>query len=156
MRTSDVKRVVLSLAAPAAALLFLLPALGQIQTPIKAARDAYNKSRQQQQQQQQPTQQQQARPAQAPQASSASAPVSGAPAAAEPWTPPTDAAPAPTVAPDFSKMPDVVGVRVGMTPQEALETLRKQYPKDIYQKMTVSWWPTVQKPDYGFNLLTFE
>src|SRR6266700_2318968 len=132
MPTSDVKRVVLSLGAPAAAFLFLLPALGQIQNPIKAARDAYNKSRQQQQQQQQtqqqPTQQQQARPAQAPQASSASAPApaAAAPVAAEPWTPPAETPTAP-VALDPSKMPDVVGVRLGMTAQEALDTLRKQY-----------------------------
>ena len=50
-------------------------------------------------------------------------------------------------------MPDVVGVRLGMSPQEALLTLHKQYPKDLYQEMKVTWWPGVQKPDYGFNIL---
>jgi hypothetical protein len=53
-------------------------------------------------------------------------------------------------------MPDVIGVRVGVTPQAALDTLRKQYPRDMYQKMTVDWWPSAQKPDYGYNLVSPE
>jgi hypothetical protein len=43
-----------------------------------------------------------------------------------------------------------------MTPQQALDALRKQYPRDMYQRMPVSWWPAVQKPDYGYNILSSE
>ncbi len=57
---------------------------------------------------------------------------------------------------DPSKMPDVLGVRIGMTPQQALDALRKQYPHDMYQRMPVSWWPAVRKPDYGYNILSSE
>jgi hypothetical protein len=74
--------------------------------------------------------------------------------AAEPWTPPadngTDSAP---VALDPSKMPDVVGVRLGMTPLEALQILRRQYPRDRFQEMPVSMGLSI-KADYGFNILS--
>jgi hypothetical protein len=50
-------------------------------------------------------------------------------------------------------MPDVIGVRLGMSPQEALQILHRQYPKDLYQEMKVTWWPAAQQPDYGFNVL---
>jgi hypothetical protein len=142
-----------------AAVLFSSRSSGQIQNPITAARDAYNKARQQQQQQQQQQKQQQqqqkqqTRPDQAPQAGATPRPVA-APDVAEPWTPPADTPTAPPVVLDPSKMPDVVGVRLGMSPQEALEALRKQYPKDIYQKLTADWWPAPQKPDYGFTVLS--
>ena len=74
--------------------------------------------------------------------------------AAEPWTPPADngtgSAP---VALDPSKMPDVVGVRLGMTPLEALQILRRQYPRDRFQEMPVSMGLSM-KADYGFNILS--
>ena len=138
-----------------AAALFSSRSSGQIQNPITAARDAYNKARQQQQQQKQQQQQQkqqQTRPEQAPQAGAAPRPVA-APDVAEPWSPPVESNP-PAVVLDPSKMPDVVGVRLGMSAQEALEALRKQYPKDIYQKLTADWWPSAQKPDYGYTVLS--
>jgi hypothetical protein len=57
------------------------------------------------------------------------------------------------VAVDPLKMPDVVGVRVGMKPQEALQILHKQLPSDRFQQMTNNSWPSAQKPDYGFNII---
>ena len=78
-------------------------------------------------------------------------------AKAQAWTRPADNAnqPAgdPLKLPEVQKMPDVVGVRPGMSPQEALQTLHKQDPSDRYQEMKVDWWPSPQKPDYGFNIL---
>jgi hypothetical protein len=77
--------------------------------------------------------------------------------AAQAWTPPPDkpaqAAGAATKLPEVAKMPDVVGVRLGMTPQEALLALHKVYPSDHFQEMKVTWFPTTQKPDSGFNIL---
>jgi len=153
MRISVAKTVVFILAVPAAAVLLSSRSSGQIQNPITAARDAYNKARQQQrqQQQQQKQQQQQTRPELAPQAGATPRPVDS-PAAAEPWTPPVESAP-PAVVLDPSKMPDVVGVHLGASAQEALEALRRQYPKDIYQKLP-AWWPGAQKPDTGFTVLS--
>jgi hypothetical protein len=143
----------------------LLPAVfavsvsAQIQNPITAAKEAYKRARQQQQAQQQARGQQpqgQQPPAQPAQAQAGEAVASSDPAAqvaAEPWTPPadngTDSAP---VALDPSKMPDVVGVRVGMSPLEALQILRKQYPRDRFQEMPVSFVRGM-KVDYGFNIL---
>ena len=145
----------------------LLPALfavsvsAQIQNPITAAKEAYKKARQQQQAQQQQAQGQQTQgqqtPAQPPQVQPAEGgpPLGPVPqVAAEPWTPPadngTDSAP---VALDPSKMPDVVGVRLGMTPLEALQILRRQYPRDRFQEMPVSMGLSM-KADYGFNILS--
>jgi len=156
MRISVVQKAVFTLAAPAAAFIFALSSPAQIQNPIKAAKDAYNKARQDQQQKQQPTRQptQAQQPAQqTPQAGATPDPVAATPGTAEPWTPPAETPNAPVVL-DPSKMPDVIGVRLGMTAQEALETMRKQYPKDIYQKLTADWWPSVQKPDYGYTVLS--
>ena len=77
---------------------------------------------------------------------------------AQAWTPPQDnnnqAAGDLLKLPEVAKMPDVVGVRLGMSPVEALQTLHKQYPTDRYQEMKVTWWPSAQKPDYGFNILS--
>lgn len=78
-------------------------------------------------------------------------------AAGQAWTPPEDhgnqPAGDPLKLPEVAKMPDVLGVRPGMSPQEALQILHQQYPKDLYQEMKVTWWPSVQKPYYGFNIL---
>lgn len=57
------------------------------------------------------------------------------------------------VALDPAKMPDVVGVRVGMSPQEALQILHKAYPGDRKQDMVNQAWPSAQKPYYGFNII---
>jgi hypothetical protein len=57
------------------------------------------------------------------------------------------------VALDPAKMPDVVGVRVGMSPQEALQILHKAYPGDRKVDMVNQAWPSTQKPYYGFNII---
>ncbi|MBP1621995.1 MAG: hypothetical protein H6Q07_15 [Acidobacteria bacterium] len=108
------------------------------------------------QSQSQPSPQNQQLPSQAqPQMSAAlNEPASGG--QAQPWTPPADNSNAQRVALDPLKMPDVVGVHLGMTPQEALDALRKLYPKDLYQKMPDTAWPAAQKPDFGYNVLSSE
>lgn len=139
--------------------LFAVSVSAQIQNPITAAKEAYKRARQQQQAQQEQARGQQAQgqqptqPAQAQTGEVASSPDPAAQVAAEPWTPPADNsnAAAPVIL-DPSKMPDVVGVRVGMSPLEALQILRKQYPRDRFQEMPVSWMSGI-KADYGFNIL---
>jgi hypothetical protein len=101
-----------------AASLFLMPSSAQIQNPIKAAKDAYNKARQDAQAKQQKP------PQQAPQAGTTNSPAG----AAEPWKPPVENSNAAAVALDPAKMPDIVGVHLGMAPQEAMQIMRKQYP----------------------------
>ena len=59
---------------------------------------------------------------------------------AEPWTPPVDGSPAaPRVAPiklEPEKMPDVIGIHLGMDPKEALAILRAHYPKNLFTPYT--------------------
>ena len=81
-------------------------------------------------------------------------------AASEPWTPPTDKAAEATALvdplklPEVTKMPDVVGVRLGMSEQQALQILRGQYPRERFQEIPASGiFPTNLKADYGFNVL---
>ena len=57
---------------------------------------------------------------------------------------------------DPAKMPDVLGVHLGMPAQDTLAVLRKTFPSDIYQVLSVSWWPSTEKPNYGYNLLSRE
>lgn len=80
--------------------------------------------------------------------------------AAEPWTPPADGAAKaadlvdPLKLPEVAKMPDVVGVRLGMTEQQALQILHGQYPRGRFQEIPASGiFPTNPKADYGFNVL---
>jgi hypothetical protein len=80
--------------------------------------------------------------------------------AAEPWTPPADnAAEAaalvdPLKLPEVAKMPDVVGVRLGMSEQQALQILHGQYPPHQFQEIpTRGSIPEYPKADYGFNVL---
>jgi len=130
--------------------LFLTTSSAQIQNPIKAARDAYNKAKKDAQKQQQKQTPRQTSAGTAPATAADSAPAAGGVAA--PWTPPKEGdAP---VEVDFSKTPDVIGIRFGMTPQEALATMRKQYPQDLYGKMTDTAWPDANKPDFGYNILS--
>jgi len=101
----------------------------------------------------------------APQQLASAQPAAGTPngqtaGAAEPWTPPADnAAEAaalvdPLKLPEVTKMPDVVGVRLGMSEQQALQILRGQYPRDRFQEIPASGiFPTNLKADYGFNVL---
>jgi len=80
--------------------------------------------------------------------------------AAQPWTPLTDAVEEktelrdPLALPIVAKMPDVVGVRLGMSEQEAAQILRGQYPRGQFQPIPASGlFPTNPKADYGFNVL---
>jgi len=87
--------------------------------------------------------------------------VGEAPAqSAAPWTPPSDnagetaALADPLKLPEVSKMPDVVGVRLGMSEQEALQILHGQYPRGRFQPIPASGiFATNPKADYGFNVL---
>lgn len=101
----------------------------------------------------------------APQQVASARPVAGTPSgrtggAVEPWTPAADnAAEAaalvdPLKLPEVAKMPDVVGVRLGMSEQQALEILHGQYPRGQFQPIPASGlFPTNPKADYGFNIL---
>jgi len=128
----------------------------QIQNPIQAAKDAYNKAKQQSKQQQ-PQQQTKPQPGQPSTTQPASGSSGGGQDAAAPWTPPTDdGGIGAAVTLDPSKMPDVLGVRLGMPAQEALTILHKTFPNDIYQGIPASFWPSTEKPYYGYNLLSKE
>jgi hypothetical protein len=135
-----------------------LPAAGQFQNPITAAKDAYKKAKEQQQQQQrqQQQQQQQQQPQQTPAAAQQQASSTATPAeaqAAAPWTPPAETLAAP-VALDPLKLPDIVGVHLGMPVAQGLAALHKQYPSDIYEKFPVDWWPDTTKPETGQTLVS--
>src|SRR5262249_26510477 len=53
-----------------------------------------------------------------------------------------------------AKMPDVVGVRLGMSEQQALQILHGQYPRGRFQEIPAGGiFPTNPKADYGFNVL---
>jgi hypothetical protein len=101
----------------------------------------------------------------APQQLASARPAAGTPngqtaGAAEPWTPPADnAAEAaalvdPLKLPEVAKMPDVVGVRLGISEQQALQILHGQYPRGRFQEIPTSGSiPEFPKADYGFNVL---
>ena len=78
--------------------------------------------------------------------------------AAEPWTPPADKAAEavdladPLKLPEAAKMPDVVGVHLGMTLPQALQILHGQYPRHQFQEIPFDYIPG-QKLEYGFNVL---
>ncbi|HXI47429.1 MAG TPA: hypothetical protein VNH39_02485, partial [Steroidobacteraceae bacterium] len=114
----------------------------QAQNPIQAAEEAYQAQRRQAPQK---GTQQEPHPTTTPSADRPEAGDASAPAAhgSKPQA----------VALDSSRMPDVVGVRVGVSPQEALQMLHRQYPGDRYVRMTNNAWPGAQKPDYGYNIL---
>ena len=125
------------------------PAFAQF-NPIQAAKDAWNKAKQQQQQGQQPASQ----PASAP-ANTSSQPSSAQPAnsgaqpapsststgdsgqgGGAPWKPPSDtpaAAAAPAGPLDPAKLPDVVGIHMGMPREEVPGILLKLHPGNPLQ-----------------------
>jgi hypothetical protein len=137
----------------------------QFQNPITAAKDAYKKAKEQQQQQQRSAQtpgQTQSQSGQKP-PGNGSAPASTSASSssdAAPWVPPSDgasgasgssrAAAAVKLAP--ARLPDILGIHLGMTAQEALAATHKAYPDDMYVEMKVDYWPTAVKPDYGYNI----
>jgi hypothetical protein len=119
--------------------------------PIQAAKDAYNKAKQQQQQGQQQGQQQSQPQTSSQPANSSGQPASAAgqpgsapaqpaatpaasPAASAPWTPPSDTPSAATVPAgplDPSKLPDISGLHLGMSLAEATAQMKKWYPKGV-------------------------
>jgi hypothetical protein len=122
-----------------------VPAFAQFQNPINAARDAYNKAKQQQQQP--PSQQGQQPNPQTQPASTTAGPV-GTPAqrsaagdqgVAAPWTPSSGPAGATGVAAaqvgplDPAKLPDVAGIHVGTPIDEIPGLLKKLHPNVTFQ-----------------------
>jgi hypothetical protein len=73
---------------------------------------------------------------------------STAPQSAEPWTPPADGS-TPTarsgsVSIDPAKMPDVIGIHLGMDPKEALAIMHSDYPKNLitsYDHVNLGMFP---------------
>lgn len=112
------------------------PAFAQFTNPIQAAKDAYNKAKQQAQQQKQQQQQQQGQQGQqqsAPQTGSqpANAPSqpspAGQPAPAAPTSGPAASA-ASNAPPDFSKLPDINTIQLGMTVDQVMSKIKALYP----------------------------
>jgi hypothetical protein len=146
----------------------------QFQNPFKAAKEAWEKSRQQakqqaeqqkQQKQQQQQQQQQSQPAATSQSSSA---ASGAPPAASSqsgtvvpagaWVPPASngnntTTPEAPVKLDPAKLPDIVGLHLGMSAAEATIAVHKAYPVNIIQHFPFGPWPDGSNPNLGFTVL---
>jgi hypothetical protein len=149
------------LAALLAGSFFPIHVGAQIQNPIEAAKEAYKKAKQQAGQQstgQQSGQQQTGQKPQQQTGTPSSTQQSGSQGGtAAPWTPPADdSASGAPVTIDPTKMPDIVGVHLGMTGQDALTAAKKTFPNDIYQGIQVNWWPSTEKPWYGYNLLSKE
>ena len=152
-----------------------LPMHAQAQNPIQAFKSAWKKAKQQaeeQQRQQNPQAQSQlstmfqgASPTNLCLCSpSAAEPGSGAPITAAPpaWTPPTganetgNATASTSEAPvklDPLKLPDVVGLRLGMPVAEATVAVHKAYPVNIIEHFPFSSWPDGSNPNMGFTVL---
>jgi hypothetical protein len=119
-----------------------LPARAQFQNPIQAAKDAYNKAKQQQKQGQ-TTSQPTAQPATAPASTPSGTPnqPTSAPTGAIP-TPGPSASPGPALANsapsppagglDPSKLPDAVGIHLGMPIEQASALMKSQFPAATY------------------------
>jgi hypothetical protein len=123
MRTAFIRITLIAFAVMA---LYLSPAAAQL-NPIQAAKDAYNKAKQQQQQQngkpQQPAPQGQAtQPGNAPVQSSAAAPDSSA-ASGDCCSPEALKKIAASVG-----FVDIVGIKLGMTPEQATAAIRAYKP----------------------------
>jgi hypothetical protein len=120
-------------------------AFAQVQNPIQAAKDAYNKARQQQQQQQKPQTQPQAAapPANSPSQRAAQGATS-APITVDDLNQ-SAAAPSVPVTLDPKALPDVVGVHLGMPLRVAYAALQEAYPK-LKITLNQSRMPTIDKP----------
>ena len=131
-------------------------ASAQFQNPITAAKDAYKKAKEQQKQQQQqqkPAETSATQPQGSSQSTAAPATASASSDSAAPWAPPSDGASASgPVKLDPAKLPDILGVHLGMTAQQALAATHKALPDDMFVEMTDNHWPTTTKPDYGYNI----
>ena len=137
----------------------LLPAVAQ--NPIQSIKDAYNKAKQQSKQQQQTQTQQQGSQSQAPAQTAAAGGATTATDSSAPWTPPSDATSSATpgvaatpVQIDPTKLPDILGVHLGMTLAETMAAAHKAYPDDMFQEKPDNYWPpSATKPEYGYNIL---
>lgn len=135
---------------PLLGILYATFASAQFVNPIKAAKDAYAKGKQQQNAQ-----------APSPQSQPANTIATASnQSAAEPWTPPAESANAttpvlsdPLQLPELPKTPDVIGVHLGMNPQEALDVVHKQYPSDRFQEVPGVLVPFGKRPNAGFNVI---
>jgi len=115
-----------------AASLVGMRAAAQIKNPIQAAKDAYNKAKQQQQQGQQgqqPAPQTTSQPAGAPAQPTTSAAAQPASAPAQTTAPtPAEIPAAPAGGINPSKLPDIQGIHLGMSPDDLLPKLKVLYP----------------------------
>jgi Sec-independent protein translocase protein TatA len=141
----------------------------QVQNPIKSFKDAWKKAKQQaeQEQVQRQAQQQKQNPqapnqpaanAESPSANNAAdAAASGAAVTAAPaWTPPTGddvAASATPVRLEPMKLPDVIGLHLGMPADQAAIAAHKIYPNAIFEHFPEPW-PDAVKPNAGFTVLS--
>lgn len=55
---------------------------------------------------------------------------------------------------DPSKMPDVLGVHLGMTAAEALAAAHKAYPDDLFSEAKANGYPFTPTPDHGYNIMS--
>jgi len=103
----------------------------QFQNPIQAAKDAYKKAKEQQQQQQQHQQQ---KPSQAA-ATNASTPSGASPASTGAGTPDSSCCTAEAMKKIAAQSgPDIVGIKLGMTPQEGIAAIKAHNPAlKLYQ-----------------------
>lgn len=142
MRNPIVRKLELLAVVPILAACFAAPARAQFQNPIQAAKDAWNKAKQQSAPQpaaapspapapapapaSTSTQPEAAQPGSAAATSATSADPQGA---AAPWTPPSDTSTGMVAAPsgplDPSKLPDVAGIHIGATSTEITPILQK-------------------------------
>jgi hypothetical protein len=127
-------------AIPIVAIWMSVPAVAQFQNPFQAAKDAYNKAKQQLQAQQQSAPTPGTQPANTPGPPPTSIAASGVSAqgAAAPWIPPSDAATTGKVAAppgplDPSKLPDVAGIHVGIPTDEVTGLIKKLHPNATFQ-----------------------
>jgi hypothetical protein len=141
-----------ALAVVLVASLSVLSASAQIQNPIKAAKDAYNKAKQQQQQEkqqqqgqqqnQQPQPQQQSRQPDQSQTAAAQPVTSTKAPAAQPASASPDAG-ADCCSPEAMKkvaasigFVDIVGIKLGMTPEQAVAAVKAYNPNLKIENLT--------------------
>ena len=148
-----------------------LPA-AQTQNPIQAFKNAWKQAKQQAEEQKRQQQQQlESQPAanpQSPTSASGASPASPSqngpivPAAA--WVPPTGASdsasrdsgagtPEVPVNLNPAKLPDVLGLRLGMPAAEATVAVHKAYPVNIIEHFPFTSWPDRSNPNMGFTVL---
>jgi hypothetical protein len=152
----------------------------QAQNPIQAFKNAWKRAREQakqqaaqqrQQQQQQQTQNPQAQnqPAntQNPSSTNGDAPSqNGLIVPAPAWVPPTDSGAGTTIATtnhtavplapvrlNWTRLPGVLGLHLGMPISEAATAVHRAYPVNIIEKFPDGSWPDGSNPNLGFTVI---